>query len=117
MGSLSFEAHPSGRTQKPWSGPECPSCGSVVTKVGTSGKDMDDRPLRDRRCRDCGASFVTVEAVVPDVKFSEVDVEHKRRARESKRKRFGWTEHRDRQKRLTRKVIVSVRAGAPRRRA
>ena len=91
------------RRQSTWSGPECPNeeCGSTRTPVRTSGKDLEDRPLRERVCADCGQVFTTIEQVIlfgtglgphggQPVKFSLVDVEHRRRRRESKRRRFGW---------------------------
>jgi hypothetical protein len=82
------------RRQQPWSGPECPACGGTRTPVRNSGKDKDGRPLRDRRCGDCGTGFTTIEQVVMGghgpVPFALVDVEHRRRKRESKRRRFGW---------------------------
>ena len=99
-GSFGFEVDRTRRPgQAPWTGLACPDpdCGGTKTKVRTSGRDEDDRPLRERVCADCGQAFVTVETyVVPiggpniPVRFAEVDVEHKRRARESKRRRFGW---------------------------
>lgn len=88
-----------GHRQAPWSGYECQNedCGGTRTKVRTSGRDSEGRPLRDRVCQDCGTAFVTVETVVvayggdtAPVRFAEVDVEHRRRKRENKRRKFGW---------------------------
>lgn len=89
------------RRQQPWSGTECPNedCGSTNTPVRTSGRDAQEHMLRERVCRDCGQVFTTIEQVVlitggpqsgEPVKFALIDVEHRRRKRESKRRRFGW---------------------------
>lgn len=101
-GSFGHEVDRSGRRrQAPWSGPACTNedCGSTRTKVRTSGRDEDERPLRERVCQDCGTAQVTIEVPVrvisggdtSPVRFAEVDVEHRRRKRESKRRRFGWS--------------------------
>lgn len=94
-----YEPKASTSRQAAWSGPECPSCESNQTPVRTSGKDKDDRPLRERVCADCGEAFTTIEQVVrfaggvlagQPVQFALIDVEHRRRKRENKRRRFGW---------------------------
>ncbi len=56
--------------------PECPECGSTSTRVYNTGRDIDDRPLRDRRCQDCGYRGVTLEDWVPGATFTEVDTQH-----------------------------------------
>lgn len=74
-------------------GPPCPhpSCGAPLGKSLLSGRDTKGRPLRNRRCDNCGRRVVTVEMVVP-AKFSEVDDYHFRIAARAKRERYGWTE-------------------------
>lgn len=100
-GTVNVEPRPSAKRQASWSGPECPNpeCGGNHTPVRTSGRDIEDRPLRDRVCADCGSSFTTIEQVVlfaggadagKPVPFALVDVEHRRRKREAKRRRYGW---------------------------
>jgi hypothetical protein len=56
--------------------PECPECGSTDTRVFNTGRDLDDRPLRDRRCRDCGYRGVTLEDWVTGATFTDVDAQH-----------------------------------------
>lgn len=90
------------KRQAQWSGPVCPNpeCGGTRTPVRTSGKDSEDRPLRERVCADCETVFTTIEQIVlfangpragEPVKFALIDTEHRRRKREGKRKRFGWS--------------------------
>ncbi len=99
----SFGSTPSAITtttkQRRGTGVECPNeeCGSMHTPVRLSGKDQDARPIRKRRCEDCGTVFVTCEVVVVTnrgnhrlVRFSEVDDTHQRAVTSAKRKRFGW---------------------------
>jgi hypothetical protein len=100
-GTVGGYERPAPKRQAAWTGPECPNpdCGSTKTPVRTSGKDVYERPLRARRCENCGTTFTTIEQVVlfeggpqhdAPVPFALVDVEHRRRKRESKRRRFGW---------------------------
>ena len=97
VGSFGWEPHE--RTaRRPRGGPICPDqdCGGRLTKSVQSGRDLRDRPLRQRRCTECGAEWVTVEEIIRTregdlAKFSEVDVEHKRQAREWKRRANGWS--------------------------
>lgn len=91
-GSFGIETHDR-PYQRPWSGPACDEekggCGGTKTRKTNSGKDKEERPLTKRQCQDCGRRFTTIEVEVP-AKFSEVDVEHRRRQREAKRRKNGW---------------------------
>lgn len=100
-GTMTVEPRPTERPQQPWSGPECPNpdCGDTRTPVRTSGRDVEERVLRERECENCGTIFTTIEQVVlftggdkssEPVPFTLVDVERRRRRRENWRRRTGW---------------------------
>lgn len=94
-----------------WAGPECPNedCGSVLTPATLSSRDNESRPIRKRRCNNCGTVFVTIETTVWHAtradcapirlaKFSEVDDIHQDRNNRTRRTKFGWSHKRSTRK-------------------
>lgn len=67
----------------------CPDCGSIAVRCMLTGADEDDRPLRLRRCEECGHRFTTVEVLAP-ASIYRLDVHRKLRNRMRMRERRGY---------------------------
>src|SRR5688500_8013716 len=90
--------------------PECPECGAQYCKQRQTGADEHGQRIRERVCRECDYRFITVESVVPGVKFSQVDVERKAYQKLWKRQKNGWWGQRTykRPKPLLVRVLVTI---------
>lgn len=81
-------------------GPACPECGCVKSRrIGNGWSDPDDHYLRYKRCEECGAKFVTVEALVPLAQTTFYRLDHAGRTwrREYYRRRYAKTTKRNAQ--------------------
>ena len=52
------------KVKKPGKGLACPHCGAVQKYSGGQNHKIPGAIFRDKLCKDCGATFETVEAVV-----------------------------------------------------
>jgi hypothetical protein len=90
-------------------GPECPRCGIKSGKCIRSGTDSDGHPVRTRECRDCGERYTTVEVVVPDTKFENLDVERKMYQKLHMREKRGYWGQKARKFPVTYRLLVAFR--------
>lgn len=99
-------------------GPECPTCGSLQTRVRHSGYDDDGQRLNERSCENDCPTFVTIEVPIVDSagnirKFADFDTNYKLKHRLAARKKRGNSEERnwvaDYQYRTVDRVTVSLR--------
>ena len=84
--------------------PPCPECGNTHCKVYRSGADDAGNHLRERRCADCDSRFCTVEAIILEASFNELDVERKMYQKLWRRAKNGYYGQRSRRFPVTRYI-------------